>query len=205
MEWLGPILFLGIGLLLVGAFFAHSKAKKKVMLYSGGVEYLINALKDKNRNIQIDALGKTKDLRAVEALIAFVNSPEVREEEDGYMLSLGLNALGETENPKAVDFLIAGLSDKDWVVRCYVCPVLDRLVQKGIKDFRAVEPLIALLKHTNDMKKRKDPRYDSMFGDWVEGVLEAITGKHFGADPEKWEKWWEENKTNIPATVDSSG
>ena len=198
MEWLGPILFLGIGLLVVGGFIAHSKAKKKVkkgMLY-GGVEYLISALKDPSiREEALEALGKTKDPRAVEALIAFVNSPEVREEEDGYMLSMGLNALAETEHSKAMDFLIAGLSGDNWVVRCYFCPPLGILAQKGIKDFRAVEPLIALLKETNDIEKRKDPRYDSMFGDWVEGVLEAITGKNFGADPEKWEKWWEENKT----------
>ncbi|MCA1961541.1 MAG: HEAT repeat domain-containing protein [Desulfomonile sp.] len=207
MEWLGSIVFIGIGLVFIGigllavfGFIAHLKAKKKVkegILYSG-VDYLVNALKDATiREEAIEALGKTKDPRAVEALIALVNSPAVREEEDKHTLSLGLNALAETEDPKALGFLIAELNDKDWVVRCFVCPPLSMLAQKGIKDFRAIEPLITLLKDIKDMKRKKDSGYDSMFEGWVEDTLKIITGKDFGADPEKWEKWWEENKTKI--------
>jgi hypothetical protein len=193
-PWLGLIIFVVMVSILVVDFIAHVRAKKTVkekMAY-GGIDCLIQALKSGEfQDEVIEALGRSKDPRAVSALIDFVNSEEVRKEEDAHRLSMGLNALAETGDPKAVDFLISALSDPDLIVRCYACSALGN---KGIKDFRAVEPLIALLKDIKGMKKRRDPLYDAIFEDWVEGTLNVITGKRFGADPEKWEKWWEENK-----------
>jgi|GEM_PF-3194741 len=194
--WWGLIVFIVIALIPVVGFIAHVKAKKivKKKMADGGIDYLIQALKSGEfQDEVIEALGKSKDPRAVSVLIDFVNLEEIRKEEDAYRLAMGLNALAETEDPKAVDFLISALSDPDLNVRCHACPPL---ANKGIKDFRAVEPLIALLKDIKDMKKRKDPLYDAIFEDWVEGTLNVITGKRFGVDPEKWRKWWEENKTN---------
>jgi hypothetical protein len=195
-SWSKLIIFIAIALIVVVPFIAHVKAKKivKEKIAYGGIDYLIQALKSGEfRDKVIHALSSSKDPRAVSALIDFVNLEEVRKDEDAYRLAMGLNALAETEDPKAIDFLISALSDPDLIVRCFACAALGN---KGIKDFRAVEPLIALLKDIKDMKKRKDPLYDAIFEDWVEGTLNVITGKRFGADPEKWEKWWEENKTN---------
>jgi len=190
------VIFLIIALILVVDFIAHVRAKKivKKKMAVGRIDYFIQALKSGEfQDEVIEALGESKDPRAVSALIDFVNSEKIRKGEDAYRLAMGLNALAETKDPKAVDFLISALSDPDLIVRCHVCPAL---ANKGIKDFRAVEPLIALLKDIKDMKKRKDPLYDVIFEDWVEEALNVITGKRFGADPEKWRKWWEENKTN---------
>jgi hypothetical protein len=195
-NWLGLIIFIVIVLILIADFISHIKAKKivKEKMKDSGIDYLIKTLKSGEYQEEvIEELGKSRDPRAVPALIEFVNSEEVKNEEDGYKLAMGLNALAQTKDPKAIDFLISSLSNPDLVVRFYVCSAI---ANQGIRDFRAVEPIIALLKNIKDIKKRKDPLYDEMFENWVEQALEVITGKRFGNDHEKWEKWWEENKPN---------
>jgi HEAT repeat protein len=195
-NWLGLIIFIVIVLILIADFISHIKAKKivKEKMKDSGIDYLIKTLKSGEYQEEvIEELGKSRDPRAVPALIEFVNSEEVKNEEDGYKLSMGLNALAQTKDPKAIDFLISSLSNPDLVVRFYVCSAI---ANQGIRDFRAVEPIIALLKDIKDIKKRKDPLYDEMFENWVKQALEVITGKRFGNDHEKWEKWWEENKQN---------
>jgi hypothetical protein len=195
-NWLGLIIFIVIVLILIADFISHIKAKKivKEKMKDSGIDYLIKTLKSGEYQEEvIEELGKSRDPRVVPALIEFVNSEEVKNEEDGYKLEMGLNALAQTRDPKAIDFLISSLSNPDLVVRFYVCSAI---ANQGIRDFRAVEPIIALLKDIKDIKKRKDPLYDEMFENWVIQALEVITGKRFGNDHEKWEKWWEENKPN---------
>ena len=50
----------------------------------------------------------------------------------------------------------------------------------GIKDPRAVRPLIALLKDEDSWVRERAAR-----------GLKTITGKGFGEDPKKWQEWWE--------------
>jgi len=195
-NWLGLIIFIVIVLILIADFISHIKAKKivKEKMKDSGIDYLIKTLKSGEYQEEvIEELGKSRDPRVVPALIEFVNSEEVKNEEDGYKLAMGLNALAQTKDPKAIDFLISSLSNPDLVVRFYVCSAI---ANQGIRDFRAVEPIIALLKNIKEIKKRKDPLYDEMFENWVIQALEVITGKRFGNNHEKWEKWWEENKQN---------
>lgn len=198
----GLLPYIAIVLILfvvVSSYVIHLRAKKKVsegMLHGGGVEYLINALKDKDPNIQEQAIMKLEELKdphTIDALIEFVNSKEIREEEDGYRLSLALNALGEIEDLRVMDFFIDILGKKDWVVRYFVCPPLSKLAQRGMKDFRSVKLLVNLLNDILSLKKRKDLNYDVMFEEWVTDALKAITGQDFGIATEKWEKWCSEN------------
>ncbi|MGR3176271.1 MAG: hypothetical protein ACUZ8N_17020 [Candidatus Scalindua sp.] len=57
----------------------------------------------------------------------------------------------------------------------------------GIKDYRAVEPLIDALKD-----ERLIVRVKSAY------ALYEVTGKDFGRSQEKWQEWWIRNKQNIP-------
>jgi len=61
---------------------------------------------------------------------------------------------------------------------------MNKTKNKLLKDPRAVEPLIATLKVEDDDYVRFS----------VIDALDKITGKKFGKDHEKWQKWWEENK-----------
>lgn len=195
--WVGLFIFGVIVLIIILTLLRHVKAKNKVReaVLRGDIEFLIEAIKDvKMQEEALDALGKTKDPRAVDALINFVNSKEVREDEEGFALALGLQALGETENPKAIEFLISLLHDESWFVRCFACPPLASLAQRGIKVYTAVEPLIELMKDTVNMRKQKHPDLVPEFEDYVREALTTITGNNFKSDVDKWEKWWQENK-----------
>jgi vesicle coat complex subunit len=86
--------------------------------------------------------------------------------------------LGELKDPRAVEPLIKALKDKDSRVRSEAAIALGKL-----RDPRAVEPLIEALKD-------KDPEVPPN----ADYALREITGQDFGVNPEKWQKWWEENK-----------
>jgi len=64
------------------------------------------------------------------------------------------------------------------MVRGYTARVL-----RKIKDARAVEPLINIL---------KDEKYDVR--QKTAEALENITGEGFGISQSQWKEWWEENK-----------
>ena len=90
-------------------------------------------------------------------------------------------ALGKIGRP-AVEPLIAALKDRNSDVRRYAAWALGE-----IGDARVVVPLIGALKD-------EDP--------WVReeatGALWLITEPYFGEeDPEKWSKWWEQNKESF--------
>jgi hypothetical protein len=89
--------------------------------------------------------------------------------------------LGKVKDPRAVEALIAALNHKDLYVREKAIEALGEM-----KEPRAVEPLIAILKDNEET-----------FREIAAKALEKITGKDFGQDPEKWQKWWKQNKENI--------
>jgi HEAT repeat protein len=139
------------------------------------VEPLIEALKDKDSDVRQSAaiaLGDLKDLRAVDPLI------EALKDEDWRVRQGAASALGKLKDLRAVERLIEALKDKDPVVRWVAATALGEL-----KDPRAVEPLIEALKDKHGHVKER-----------AEEALQKITGKDFGKDPEKWQKWWKENK-----------
>ena len=88
-------------------------------------------------------------------------------------------ALGDTNDPDAVEPLIAVLkNDKHVYVLATTAWALGEL-----KDRRAVKPLIDAMGH-----EVRDVRRNAAW------ALKKITGKDFGEDPAKWQKWWEKNK-----------
>ena len=104
------------------------------------VDRLILGLKHKDPVVRLNAttaLGKTKDARAFEPLIAALKDEKysVRRNAADALVSIG---------PPAVEPLIAALKDKDSSVRSGAAGALGK-----IKDARAVEPLIAALKDEN--------------------------------------------------------
>jgi hypothetical protein len=89
--------------------------------------------------------------------------------------------LGKVNDPRAFDALISALKHKDLGVRIAAADALgDR------KDPKAVEPLITGLKENEET-------VSEAFGK----ALANITGKDFGQDHDKWEKWWAQNRNTV--------
>lgn len=89
--------------------------------------------------------------------------------------------LGRVKDPRAVEALINALRHKDPLMREKAAEALGET-----KDMKAVEPLIAILKDDEET-----------FRETAAKALEKITGKDFGQDHDKWQKWWEQNKGTI--------
>lgn len=99
---------------------------------SPAVELLIKLLRDWDvRKYAIQSLGKIKDERVLEPLVAQLRSDEFRED--------ATTALSELGKP-AVERLVKALKDKDETVRKQVVIILGR-----IKDGSAVDSLIGML------------------------------------------------------------
>lgn len=138
------------------------------------VEPLIIALKDQDQRVRMNAastLGKMKDARAVEALIAVLNDPV---DEVQIYATLALAKIGDP----ALKPLIAALKDRNTNVQFRAAKALG-----AIKDFRAVEPLIEVMKNNLGLPSQEAGR-----------ALLNITGEHFGNRPEEWQKWWDQVK-----------
>jgi HEAT repeat protein len=89
--------------------------------------------------------------------------------------------LGKVKDPRALDALIKALTHKDLGVRVKAAEALGEM-----KETKAIEPLITALKDN-----------DEDIRDSFANALKDITGKDFGKDPEKWQKWWDQNKDTI--------
>ena len=89
--------------------------------------------------------------------------------------------LGKVKDRRAVEGLIAALNHKDSNVREKAAEALGE-----VKDPKSVEPLIAILKDKEETIREVAAK-----------ALEKITGKDFGQDYDKWQKWWVQNKENI--------
>jgi HEAT repeat protein len=91
-------------------------------------------------------------------------------------------ALGDIKSKKAVKLLLNLLNEKDTSISCAAAESLGKIM-----DNSSIEPLIKFL-------NRDD------LGDWRCSknvpviALKKLTGQDFGDDPDKWMKWWIENK-----------
>lgn len=186
------IVLIAVVLLILFSYIAHQRRKKEVVeiVSRGGIDLLIQKLKEKPNEETIEALGKTNDPRAADALIDFVNSKDIKDEDDSYFFTLGLNALGKIGNDRAIDFLVSLLGlNNDMFVRDYAACVLHSIAhEKGIKVFKAVKPLVTLLVDAKNSNYRLE---------WTEGALNAITGEKFGKNIDKWEKYIAENREKL--------
>lgn len=122
------------------------------------------------------ALCERKDSRAIVPLISTIRELQ---SEDGGTTFAAIRALEKIGQP-AVEPLITALREEHLVsnVRKSIIETFGRL-----RDFGAVEPLIALLKDENrDVRKS------------AEKALRKITDNNLGADLSKWQTWWQQNK-----------
>jgi HEAT repeat protein len=145
------------------------------------IEPLIVAMKDSDWRVRLAAtqeLARREDSRVIVSMIAALADEQVE------VRSEAAKSLGKTGNPRAVEPLIAALNDKAAYVRYEAMLALGK-----IKDTRAVEPLIASL---NDKVVA-----DKFIRETATVVLRMITGQNLGEDPDKWQKWWSQNKGKL--------
>ena len=134
---------------------------------SNDINHLIAALKNEDLSIRIKAiesLGRTRDIRAADALVSQLNDIYIFSElsetlrkmgkfsvrslnnaltnENSYVRWRAAQVLGMIGDSNAVEPLIAALRDKDSVVSWAAAEALGE-----IRDVRAVEPLIVVLKN----------------------------------------------------------
>ncbi len=96
-------------------------------------------------------------------------------DEDQKVRENAAKTLGLIKDPQAVEPLIDTLQDSEIFVRQSAAVALGEM-----KDFRAIGPLILAL---------KDDIYVVRYS--ASEALKEITGKDFGLDLEKWQKWWD--------------
>ena len=89
--------------------------------------------------------------------------------------------LGKVDDPRALDALISSLKHKDLGVRIAAAEELGNK-----KHPKAVGPLIAGLKENEETVREAFVK-----------ALQDITGKDFGQDHNKWEKWWNQNRGTV--------
>jgi HEAT repeat protein len=111
----------------------------------------------------------------VERLIQNINS-EYRD-----LRMSAIWTLRKVKDPRAEEALINALKHKDLLVRAKAAEALGE-----IKNPKAVEPLIAILTDEEETVR-----------EFAAKALGDITGKDFGQDYDKWQKWWVQNKENI--------
>jgi len=156
--------------------------KIAILVYKAfGLTPLISAVKSgRYSGDAAEALGKLKDPRAVEPLIEALKdeNPDVRASAEKALEKINPKWRETEEAKKWVPVFISDLKSKSLGTREAAVYALGKL-----KDPRAVEPLIEALK---DKEPEVPPNADY--------ALREITGQDFGIDPEKWQKWWGENK-----------
>jgi HEAT repeat protein len=89
-------------------------------------------------------------------------------------------ALGELKSPKSIDLLsYRVLKETDPWTKIQIIQALAKIL-KASKDYRALPPLIELLRDENREVRNR-----------TAVALMEITGLKFGEDPVKWEDWYE--------------
>lgn len=124
---------------------------------SHAVEPLIALLKHQDPYIRMHAvvlLGKTKDPRAIEPLIAALKDVHIKE--------LAIEALGEIRDPRAFEQLSILLKDDDWAIQRKAIIALGEF-----GDSCAIEPLITCLRNGD---------IDTKF--WAEDAIKNIKDLH---------------------------
>jgi HEAT repeat protein len=138
---------------------------------------LIEALTDEEIRIRRDAasaLGKIGDEVTKEALLkAALGDRHIRNISVDYV-----------KNKQIVDLLLIDLKNEKSSIRAEAAEALGKT-----KDINSIEPLIEALKDKDFLVTWK-----------AGGALQTIKGAggdSLGEDPEKWQKWWEQNKDRL--------
>jgi HEAT repeat protein len=139
-------------------------------------EPLIRCLGDADSTVRTSAAESLGKLKVKEALKPLISA--LIKDKDPKVRSAASTALGNLEDNQAIEPLISALKDKDPVVRRVTASSLGEF-----KDLKIVPPLIEALQ-------------DKELGNNAVFALKRITGKDFGEDASKWQKWWKENQGN---------
>jgi len=182
---------------------AENSGMQKDLVKKGGaiVEILISVLPDKNLNVRYNAancLGQIRDKRAVRPLIT-----TLRDTDERVRVSAAI-ALGIIGDKEAVEPLITLLKDEKGSVRVNCAYALAM-----VGDARAVDPILVALR--NELKLKKG--FGSPLGmatalSMIKNGIRDIKQKGdfdklnadsamFGSDPDKWQKWWNENRRKV--------
>lgn len=102
----------------------------------------------------------------------------LEDERDNRVLPVLIDGLADQAGASAVGVLLPWLSDERWQIRATTIAALGR-----IRSPEAIEPLVARLRQ-EDGRLRGD----------VADALKRITGQDLGLDPDRWQRWWEENR-----------
>jgi thioredoxin-like negative regulator of GroEL len=154
---------------------------------TGAKDLLAKAIKeDKNAEVRYHAAYALASLGGEEAFEFFKKQLDSEKSDDR---SRAVRALGSFGKGKYVAELSSALKDKDRRVRYAAIVQLDRARKKeGI-------PGMILALEDEDRFVRKRAR----------SALERLTGKDFGRDKPKWEKWWKENGDKFKPKPRSTG
>ncbi|GJQ58771.1 MAG: HEAT repeat domain-containing protein [Candidatus Scalindua sp. AMX11] len=142
------------------------------------IDPLISALDEENVRVKWDvikALGKLKDPRALDPLVAILN----QKYGDPLLQERVLRTIGELHDNRAVTPLIAILDDKD------VSTSLQELAVKilgELNDSRGVEAIIVAMENPH-------------IKDEAAVALRNLTGENFGEDVTRWHKWNQQSKS----------
>jgi len=136
------------------------------------VERLIDGLRSRSEETPARACSALEEIGepAVAPLI------DALKDADRNVRSGAVCALGYIRDQRAVDPLIGALKDPDAQVRTSAAIALADLGSN-----RAVGPLIEALRDKDDCVRA-----------FAASGLRVITGEDFGANPDSWQKWWEE-------------
>lgn len=153
-------------LLYVEGFKPH---KKIFSLSSGGetVKFSLKSLGSSKTRVRVN----NKEIFAEMKKILESQIPKTGEA--GSDAVIKINAVGEN-----IDTLLTDLRDSDWMAREGAVDALSKL-----KDFRAIEALIAVLSDTDFDIRAK-----------AANALRNITAQDFGQDADRWHEWWTKNK-----------
>jgi len=145
------------------------------------IPLLKEALKNDNNHIKGAALGALADIvKPQESVPILIDALKSKEKDDR---RVALNALGKigSDAKEAIPYIIYMVEHEETYLRGNAARAL---VKIGPEERAAVPALIQALKSRETHNK----------SDFT-NALEAITGQKFGDSVEKWQEWWEHNKT----------
>ncbi len=136
-------------------------------------------LEDKDWTVRafwIRTLGGTSHPAATRLLMGLANT-----EKDRRILPVVIDALAAQAGDLAIDDLLALSNDERWQIRATVIAALGRIGSPA-----AIQPLI-------DWLRKEEGR---LRGD-LSAALKELTGQDLGIYPDRWQEWWDLNRTGF--------
>lgn len=181
--------------------FKTGKSEDRVRAIRAGFEVLDGkvidgigrGLRDTDESVRraaVEALGRMRHPRALEALHGFVRGSRESLQKDEELFPATLRAIARHGSPSSIEIL----TDDPFSQRSYGAVRARVLGLGNIRSEKAVEALFDML------KKVGLHRVDNYMDD-IRLALVHLTGEDQGKDPEMWNKWWRAQKNyKLPQT-----